>query len=69
MPGGAAVARQHDRQDGGLGLGQPFGAAVAGGVSVATGDPRTGLGVCLAVLLLGVAAAWVSPVLRRARTS
>ncbi|WP_329791643.1 MFS transporter [Lentzea sp. DG1S-22] len=50
------------------GLGQPLGAAVAGGVSVATGDPRAGLGVCLAVLLLGVAAAWVSPVLRRART-
>ncbi|RDI24684.1 MFS transporter [Lentzea flaviverrucosa] len=46
------------------GLGQPLGAALAGVLSVATGDPRAGLGAGLAVLLAGVVAAWVSPVLR-----
>ncbi|GGM75891.1 MFS transporter [Lentzea pudingi] len=46
------------------GLGQPLGAGLAGVLSVAAGDPRAGLAAGLAVLLAGVAAAWVSPVLR-----
>ncbi|MET9224289.1 MFS transporter [Lentzea sp. NPDC003310] len=47
------------------GLGHPLGAALGGAVSVATGDPRAGIVVGLAALLLGVVTAWVSPVLRR----
>ncbi|ONI75385.1 MFS transporter [Actinosynnema sp. ALI-1.44] len=46
------------------GIGQPVGAAVAGAVSVNWG-PRGGLAIGLAVLALGVAAAWITPVLRR----
>ncbi|MFJ8965940.1 MFS transporter [Lentzea sp. NPDC102401] len=48
------------------GLGQPVGAALAGVLSVALGDPRAGLAAGLAVLLAGVVTAWVSPVLRQA---
>jgi MFS family permease len=48
------------------GLGQPLGAALAGGLSVAAGDPRAGLAAGVAVLLAGVVLAWVTPVLRRA---
>ncbi|WP_330276428.1 MFS transporter [Lentzea sp. NBC_00516] len=48
------------------GLGQPLGAALAGVLSVALGDPRAGLAAGLAVLLAGVVTAWVSPVLRHA---
>ncbi|HEX7303070.1 MFS transporter [Lentzea sp.] len=48
------------------GLGQPLGAVLAGGVSVAAGDPRAGLAAGLVVLALGVATAWVTPELRRA---
>ncbi|WP_086661949.1 MFS transporter [Lentzea kentuckyensis] len=47
------------------GLGQPLGAALAGALSVAAGDPRAGLVAGLAVLLVGVVLAWVTPVLRR----
>ncbi|GLY50518.1 MFS transporter [Lentzea sp. NBRC 102530] len=46
------------------GLGQPLGAALAGVVSVASGDPRAGLAAGLAVFLAGVVWAWASPVLR-----
>ncbi|GAB2813085.1 MFS transporter [Lentzea nigeriaca] len=48
------------------GLGQPLGAALAGAVSVAAGDPRAGLATGVAVLGAGVVLAWVTPVLRRA---
>jgi MFS family permease len=48
------------------GLGQPLGAALAGALSVAAGDPRAGLLAALVVLLAGVVLAWVTPVLRRA---
>jgi MFS family permease len=48
------------------GLGQPLGAALAGVLSVALGDPRAGLAAGLVVLLAGVVTAWVSPALRRA---
>ncbi|MCG8922848.1 MFS transporter [Lentzea sp. CC55] len=48
------------------GVGQPVGAALAGAVSVATGDPRGGLAAGVLVLLSGVVLAWVTPVLRRA---
>ncbi|MFC5102611.1 MFS transporter [Kibdelosporangium philippinense] len=46
------------------GIGQPAGAALAGAVSVAAG-PRGGLAAGLCVLTVGVAAAWITPVLRR----
>ncbi|MEU3642331.1 MFS transporter [Lentzea sp. NPDC034063] len=48
------------------GLGQPLGAALAGVLSVAAGDPRAGLAAGLAVLLIGVVMAWVTPALRQA---
>ncbi|MEV6715310.1 MFS transporter [Lentzea sp. NPDC051208] len=48
------------------GVGQPVGAALAGTVSVAAGDPRAGLGAGVLILLSGVVLAWVTPVLRRA---
>ncbi|SMD18003.1 MFS transporter [Lentzea albidocapillata] len=48
------------------GVGQPVGAALAGTVSVAVGDPRAGLGAGVLVLLSGVVLAWVTPVLRSA---
>lgn len=48
------------------GLGQPLGAALAGVLSVAAGDPRAGHAGGLAVLVVGVLLTWVSPVLRRA---
>ncbi|WP_245822252.1 MFS transporter [Lentzea waywayandensis] len=47
------------------GLGRPLGAAVAGAASVAAGDPRAGIASGLAVLLVGVVMAWVSPALRQ----
>ncbi|CAM3738433.1 MFS transporter [Kibdelosporangium persicum] len=46
------------------GIGQPLGAALAGFVSVSAG-PRGGLAAGLCVLAAGVAAAWITPVLRR----
>lgn len=48
------------------GVGQPVGAALAGAVAVATGDPRAGVAAGVLVLLSGVLLAWVTPVLRRA---
>lgn len=48
------------------GVGQPLGAALAGAVAVAAGDPRAGLAAGVLVLLSGVVLAWVTPVLRRA---
>ncbi len=48
------------------GAGHPLGAALAGAVSVAAGDPRAGLAAGVAVLAGGVVLAWVTPVLRRA---
>lgn len=48
------------------GVGQPLGAALAGAVAVAFGDPRAGLAAGVVVLLTGVVLAWVTPVLRRA---
>ncbi|NGY64604.1 MFS transporter [Lentzea sp. NEAU-D13] len=48
------------------GLGKPLGAALAGALSVAAGDPRAGLLAGVVVLLAGVVMAWVTPVLRRA---
>ncbi|MDX8049758.1 MFS transporter [Lentzea sp. BCCO 10_0798] len=46
------------------GLGRPLGAALAGALSVAAGDPRAGIAAGLVVLSAGVVTAWVSPVLR-----
>jgi hypothetical protein len=46
------------------GIGQPVGAALAGFVSVSSG-PRGGLAAGLCVLAVGMAAAWITPVLRR----
>lgn len=48
------------------GAGHPLGAALAGAVSVAAGDPRAGLAAGVVVLGGGVVMAWVTPVLRRA---
>ncbi|MEV6235510.1 MFS transporter [Lentzea sp. NPDC051838] len=48
------------------GLGQPLGAALAGAVAVAAGDPRAGLAAGVVALLVGVLLAWVTPVLRHA---
>lgn len=48
------------------GVGQPVGAALAGTVSVAAGDPRAGLAAGAVVLFSGVVLAWAAPVLRRA---
>ncbi len=48
------------------GVGQPVGAALAGTVSVAAGDPRAGLAAGAVVLFSGVVLAWATPVLRRA---
>ena len=48
------------------GLGKPLGAALAGALSVAAGDPRAGVVAGAAVLLVGVVLAWVTPVLRHA---
>ncbi|WP_433273497.1 MFS transporter [Actinosynnema sp. CS-041913] len=47
------------------GLGQPAGAALAGGAAVLAG-PRAGLAAGGAVLLVGVVLAWATPTLRRA---
>ncbi|GAA3661093.1 putative MFS family arabinose efflux permease [Lentzea atacamensis] len=51
------------------GIGQPLGAALAGTVSVAVGNPRAGLAAGVAVVASGVVLAWVTPVLRRASAS
>ncbi|WP_246292108.1 hypothetical protein [Lentzea indica] len=48
------------------GVGQPVGAALAGAVSVAMGDPRAGVAAGVLVLFSGVVLAWVTPVLRHA---
>ncbi|MEU4805280.1 MFS transporter [Actinosynnema sp. NPDC023587] len=50
------------------GLGQPAGAALAGGAAVVAG-PRAGLAAGAGVLLVGVALAWATPTLRRAANS
>lgn len=46
------------------GVGHPLGAVLGGAVSVWSGDPRAGVAAGLVVLLAGVVAAWVPPVLR-----
>ncbi|MCP2241592.1 MFS transporter [Lentzea aerocolonigenes] len=51
------------------GAGQPFGAFLAGAVSVAAGNPRAGLAAGVVVVLGGVVMAWATPVLRRAARS
>ena len=48
------------------GAGQPFGAFLAGAVSVVAGDPRAGLAAGVVVVLGGVVMAWATPVLRQA---
>ncbi|UVS79732.1 MFS transporter [Actinokineospora sp. UTMC 2448] len=48
------------------GVGQPLGAAVAGAVAVSGPGPRGGLAAGLAILLLGVIAAWSTRDLRHA---
>ncbi|MGW6447312.1 MFS transporter [Lentzea sp. NPDC055074] len=46
------------------GLGHPLGAVLGGAIAVTSGGPRAGIAGGLAVLLVGVLIAWVSPVLR-----
>jgi hypothetical protein len=48
------------------GVGQPVGAALAGAVAVTAWGPRGGLAAGLAVLALGAALAWLSPLRRQA---